>query len=233
MIGSANNRFTPASLTNVYERWRTDTGVNLSAADAGGSVFRGSVNGLYLSNPTVATRPTLLTNELNGFSALSFVAGSSTFLSLSSFAHTQPYGFMMVYKATNNSAGSGFDEFLTWQATVGAGYILSDTTPRCFMSAGTNLAGSPQVMLAEAKYSYLICYLNGTASWFSLDGRRVNLGDAGAGASTQLTVGGFPGSNHWTTLKLVELAAFGALATGEDAKLMNYCRREYRIVGAA
>lgn len=231
MIGTktASSKFTPASLTNVFARWRTDSGLDVAQT----SVWTDSINGLVLSQATGSARPTLAAAELDGFSAASFAHASSQRITLASFVHSQPYGFLLVYKCTNQTAASGQDLVFSFGSAVGARSMLSDDTPRSFFSAGTNLAASPQMMLAQAKYSYMLMYANGTSSWVTIDGRRVSVGDAGNNATTQITLGGFSDGTHCTTIKVLELVPFGTLVAGEDEKIYNYCRRTYPTIGGA
>ena len=227
MISGGIPLFDPAGIATTFEDWTTEYGVDTGAT----AVWTGALNGLVLSQATSAKRPTLVKRDVNGYDALAFDHTATQHIGLASFVHAQPYGFLLVYKCTNQSAASNNDNVITFGPTTATRYVISDTTPRCFLSGGTNLAGSPQVKLAEAKYSYLVAYLNGTSSWFSIDGRRVNVGDAGTSATTQLTLAGFSDSTHCTTISASKMTWFGALTSDEEAKMATFCRRKYGIVG--
>lgn len=223
----SNQTWTTRNLLNIHEVWRTDSGVDTSSSNT----WTGLHNGLILSQATASKRPALATNQLNGFSALAW-DGVDDWLTLASFSKSAPFGFLLVFKITAQTAVSNHDTIVETGVVGTAPSQSLDSTPQTVLNAGASITYNAAPLTATTGYSAMLSYINGASSFIAENDNTRISGNAGSGGTTRLNLGNNNAGTRGVTISVVEFAVFGTLGGDERARIFDYTRSTYGLAGS-
>lgn len=218
-VGAA---WTPANLANKVIWVKSDTGITASPV-ASWADQSGQGNDLTQSDPT--KRPTLVANQLNGYSAVVFDGISQTMRTLA-FGLTQPVSIFMVAKQITWSSGGSLCD-----GTVdNSGRIFQYTgSPRIDMYSGA--FGPTTNNLAVNTFSLITSIFDGASSKLQINSLTESTGNPGNTSMLGFVLGSFAtGATAFCNLAVCEVIVMNAVATAEDrANIHLYVAARYGI----
>lgn len=217
MLAAQRNLFTgsfnPLSLSPAL--WLSDTGSNPAQWDDL------SGNGRHATQATSGSRPTIVTNALNGRQVRRF-DGINDFLQCA-MSLSQPYSFFGVFKLNSSLQ----NKLRLIDATPNR-YSVNNNNPSLFVNsfAGANVSVSP----AGTNARIFSSVINGLSSLAALDGV-ATIGNSGTNSlGSTLYFGTNFDSTQWHDGDIAEILVFPtALSTENRRRIEGYLSSKYNI----
>jgi len=200
--------FTPIGIPGLNTWYRSDLGITM---DTGVKIWADqSGGGHHLIQNTGSLQPSLLTNQLNGFSALSF-DGVDDFMQTLLFTYGPPATIFAVFKVRNYvNATSIYDGSVTFTGTL----RMQPASPSVVTFAGTNLFDATDLPINSYTLSTVI--FNGASSVIQFGNATQVTGDTGANAIGGFTLGSRTDFVDNSQIDVVEIIITNTAATTTD-----------------
>jgi len=214
--------WTPASITGVYEWWRTDLGIS------DGSAWVGQILGKTLT-AAGAAQPTLTTALINGTTQNILVFdGAANVMSVAYGASlSQPNTIILVCKEPANGANYKYiyddDDDIAGQA------LLKWNDDVYQLAAGTRKATGLSV-IAGAAVTSLRASFNGASSSLYKNGAAGSTISIGTGAMSGLTLGGRSDDSLFSDIQVLDVIVInGIISVADLALLSTYTTSRYGV----
>jgi hypothetical protein len=167
--------------------------------------------GHSVTQGTAASRPTIVADQANGFSAVRN-DGTDDWLKAATFTLNQPTFVHITYKSRSYGAININDAVFDGDGPSSMFLVsCSNAGLRTIITAGTSLAYD--VNVCNAVFDDLLCQFNGVSSAIYVRGAQKVAGDAGAGNAAGFTLGASGANIRWTPTDVAEVCVYSGIAS--------------------
>ena len=215
--------WTPQSLSDKVLWVKSDTGVTGSPISAWADQS-GLSNNLEQSGADSA-KPTLLTNQLNGYPAVVFDGVANT-MRTANFGLAQPTTIFFIGKQiTWTSGDSLFDGTIDNSGRL----FQNSSSPRLDQYAGA--FGANSSALAIDTFALITCIFNGASSILQINDIAESTGNPGATAMGGFVLGSFAtGATAFSNISVCEIVVQNVVASSDQRTLMKtYATEKYGL----
>lgn len=186
-----------------------------------------SDNGHDYIQATLARQPTIISSAINGLSARRLDGVAQ--LMVSTYTLIQPETVFLVYKSITIGAAATNDIIFDGASGVATMALISDTTTKTTMNAGSSIAASATA-IANGAYAYVTCQFNAASSFLNVAGSQLISGQVGAGNGGGMTLGALQNISRPTNIEVAEVLIYStAVSAANIAIIETYLKRKYAL----